>query len=70
MSHDEAALRAFAKFWPEALKRSREIGLDKAGVDLRLATDLARSVWLAGWYEGSIAALDALKAAVVAEEGR
>ena len=58
---EDAALGAFARFWPLALKNAREIGLTKSGLDLRTATDLARSVWLAAFHEGGSAALDALR---------
>lgn len=57
----DAALRAFAVFWPEALKRAREVGLAKAGLDLRTATDLARQVFLAGFYDGGTWTLQELQ---------
>lgn len=66
---DEVALAAFAKFWPEALKRARELGLTKSGLDLRTATDLARNVWLAAWYEGGAAAFKAVREEFAREDG-
>lgn len=63
---DEDALLGFAKFWPEALKRANEIGLTRSGFDLRVATELARNVYIAAFYDGAVYGGSRLKDALLA----
>ncbi len=62
---DEDALMGFAKFWPEALKRADEVGLTRSGFDMRVATELARNVYIAAFYDGAVYGSQKLKDALL-----